>query len=136
MKRGEISKVEEYIEDKIKRKVEETLYESDKIKYEEIKKVNPDKDDEWIFKVYIREKGKYKIKESRANIKSYELIKMISSDIPFSLEELEHLPSSLYDFSKTEIKDISAFTDNNFILNQPKDKKKNEVEHTYFYADT
>ena len=82
--------------------------------YEEIKKANPNKPDEWIFKVYIQENGKYKIKESRAHIKSYEFVQMISSDIPFSFEELENIPTSLYDLSKCDIKDISAYTEKKF----------------------
>ena len=35
--------------------------------YTEIKKACPDKNDEWIFKVYTNENGKYKIKDNRAH---------------------------------------------------------------------
>ena len=105
--------------------------------YNEIKQAYPNKPDEWIFKVY-RQNGKYyKTDESRAHIKSYELVKTISNDkIRFSFEELQHLPTALYDISNSEIKDISAFDDSNFIEYKPIDKKKKkEVEQTYYYAD-
>ena len=104
--------------------------------YEEIKQSNPDKSDEWLFKVVKKSGNNYRIDNKQAHIKSYELIKMISSNIPFSFEELEQLPTSLYDLSKSEIKDISAFTEHNFILNQPKDKKEKKEDNIYFYADT
>jgi hypothetical protein len=62
--------------------------------YEDIKQANPNKSDEWILKVVKKAGNNYRIDNKQAHIKSYELIKMISSDIPFSFEELDHLPSS------------------------------------------
>ena len=68
--------------------------------------------------------NRYETDSSKAHMKSYDFIQMISSNIPFSFEELEHIPTSLYDLSKCDIKDISAFTDKNFIMNAPKQPKK------------
>ena len=45
-------------------------------------------------------------------------------------------PTSIYDLSTTEIKNISAFTDDNFVLNESKQKSNDDKEFTYFYADT
>ena len=106
--------------------------------FTEIKNAYPNKPDDWILKV-CKKKGKYYlIDESRAHIKSYDLVKLISNDkVKFSFEELQKLPTALYDISNSEIKDISAFDDSNFIEYKLKEQKKNknEVEHTYFYAD-
>ena len=46
--------------------------------YEEIKKANPNKPDEWIFKVYKMRNNRYETDNSKAHIKSYEFVKMIS----------------------------------------------------------
>jgi hypothetical protein len=64
--------------------------------YEEIKQAYPNKPDEWILKVNKKSGYKYRIDESRAHIKSYELVKLVSSDkVKFSFEELQHLPTAL-----------------------------------------
>ena len=90
--------------------------------YIEIKAAYPDKDDEWIFGVNKQQGKQFKHDSSKnCSIKSYEFIQIITSELtPFSLEDLEHLPTSLYDLSKLEIEDLDHFTNKNFILNQPK----------------
>ena len=116
--------------------------------YEEIKKACPNKPDEWILKVKRIKNGKYEIDNAKAHIKSYELVQIISNEkIRFSFEELQHLPTALYDISNSEIKDISVFDDSNFIEYKPKDAnarqeqtkekdiKQKDVEHAYYYAD-
>ena len=110
----------------------------------EIKNAYPNKPDEWILKV-CKKKGKYYlIDESRAHIKSYDLIKTISNDkVKFSFEELQHLPTALYDISNSEIKDISAFDDSNFIeyhcieddYDIPTWLFNQKPENIYYYAD-
>ena len=112
--------------------------------YNEIKKAYPNKPDEWILSVYKQNGKYYKIDKSRAHIKSYELVKLISSDkIRFSFEELQKLPTALYDISNSDIKDISAFDDSNFIEYRCKEDDliipswlfKQEPKLIYYYAD-
>ena len=89
-------------------------------------------------KVSKRDGKNFRIDESKAHIKSYDLINIISSDrIEFSYDETQFLPSVLMD-SKSEIKDISLFDDSNFVKYEAKPVKqeKKPIEYIYFYADT
>ena len=84
--------------------------------YKQIKQDCPNKPEEWILKVYGRHDNTYEICSHDAHIKSYELVKLATSDrIAFNFEELQHLPTALYDLANAHIDDISAFTDKNFI---------------------
>ena len=106
--------------------------------YQEIKNAYPNKPDEWILKVCRKRGNYYETNEKQAHIRSYELLEIVSSDkVKFSFEELQYLPTALYDISNSDIKDISAFDDTNFVEYKPIEKKdkKNEIIPTYYYAD-
>ncbi|MBR4316128.1 MAG: hypothetical protein IKP65_04065, partial [Alphaproteobacteria bacterium] len=104
--------------------------------YEEINKACSDKPIEWRMKV-SKKKGKYyMIDESKAHMKSYELVEMMTSDkVEWNFEELKVLPSNLWKQSTSEIKDLSQFSDIDFIP-YSEEEKKEENEHIYYYADT
>ena len=95
-------------------------------------------------KVSRRRGNKYEI-DSRSHIKSYELVKLATSNlIAFNFEELEKLPTALYDLANSYIENIDSFDDSNFVpYIQPSEKstkqinkEKKEIVNTYYYADT
>ena len=95
--------------------------------YKQIKQDCPNKPDDWILKVYRRRGNTYEICSRDAHIKSYELVKLATSNrITFNYEELEHLPTSLYNLSNSHIEDISAFTDSNLVQFVKTSKKSNK----------
>ena len=113
--------------------------------YKQIKQDCPNKPEEWILKVSRRRGNTYEICSRDAHIKSYELVKLATSNrIPFNYEELEKLPTALYDLANTHIEDISLFDDKNFIpfvkpsekTNKQIKQEKQEIVYTYYYADT
>ena len=72
--------------------------------YKQIKQDCPNKPEEWILKVSRRRGNTYEI-DSRSHIKSYELVKIATSNrIAFNYEELEKLPTALYDLANSHIK--------------------------------
>ena len=106
--------------------------------YDEINEACKDKPIEWRMKV-SKKKGKYyMIDESKAFMKSYEFVEMMTSDkIEWNFEELKVLPSNLWKISNSEIKDLSQFSDIDFIpYSESKDKNKEKEERKYYYADT
>ena len=124
--------------------------------YKQIKQDCPNKPEEWILKVYSRRGNTYEINNRQAHIKSYELVKLATSNrIAFNYEELEKLPTSLYDLANSHIDDIAAFDDNNFIpyvkdevktktsekstkqiKKESSSAAKREIVYSYYYADT
>ena len=102
--------------------------------YEEINKECSNKPIEWRMKLY----KKYMINEKQAHMKSYEFVEMMTSDkIEWNFEELKALPSNIWNVSNSEIKDLKAYSDCDFIsFNEEEKKKEKKIEHSFYYADT
>lgn len=104
--------------------------------YDEINKACSDKPIEWRMKVSKKRGNRYMIDESKAHMKSYEFVEMMTSDkIEWNFEELKALPSNLWNHSTSEIKDLSKFSDIDFIPFEDKEQKEKEMKE-YYYADT
>lgn len=114
--------------------------------YDQITESCKDKTVEWQMKITKIKNGRYMIDNQKAHIKSYDFVQIMTSDKhEWSFEELKHMPTNLWNISKTDIKDLSKFTFRDFESFEDKPKKKNPktenkekkpIEHTYFYADT
>ena len=72
------------------------------------------------------------------------MVKLATSDlVSFNYEELERLPTALYDLANTHIEDISLFDDKNFVpfikssekTNKQIKRDKQEIIYIYYYAD-
>ena len=84
--------------------------------YKQLKSQYPNATDDWILSVSSMKNGYPDTYKSCACVKSYELVKLATSNhISFNYEELEKLPTALYDLANAHIDDISAFDDNNFV---------------------
>ena len=104
--------------------------------YEEINKACKDKPISWRMKVNKRDGKNFRIDESKAHMKSYESVEMMTSDkVEWNFEELKILPSNLWNI-ETEIKDLTKFSDKDFITFNEKPKQEKKIEYIYYYADT
>ena len=110
--------------------------------YDEINEACKNKSNEWKMKVYTMKnrKGKqvYEINNKQAHMKSYEFVRLMTSDhVSWSFDELCHLKSNLYEFASKDIKDLNNFSDKDFkSFNDNTEKKTKKLEHTIYFADT
>ena len=110
--------------------------------YDEINEACKNKSNEWKMKVYTikNRKGKqvYEINNKQAHMKSYEFVRLMTSDhVNWSFDELCHLKSNLYEFASKDIKDLNNFSDKDFkSFNDNTKKKTKKLEHTIYFADT
>ena len=83
-------------------------------------------------KVSSRRGNTHEINNRQAHIKSYELVKIATSNhIAFNFEELQKLPTALYELANAHIENIESFDDTNFIpYVEPEVKKsKKSTKH-------
>ena len=105
--------------------------------YDEINEACINKPIEWRMKIYRKESNNYKIKETKAHIKSYDFVQIMTSDkVSWSFDELCHLKNNLYEYVSKDIKDINNYCDKDFEQFVEKESRKNKVEHSIYFADT